>query len=596
MAASARLTHPAPGWLLRHRLDFGPRAATGEAYLAGRMADYSSRPPRRWSRWLPAGLLTGLLLLGGSLFRGSGLGWDERSDHYLGVMGLRYVASYLPAALAHRLPLPPDPRAPALPDDPLRYYGLLVEMPPAALGGLFYRGDPRGYYFLRHFYLFSLFSGAVLAFYGLVLLRFNSWRWALLGAGLLLLSPRIFAEAFYNGKDVGFLSLFTIAMLTLHRLRARPGYGRALLHALASGAAIGARLLGLLLPGLTLGALVLAAWAAPNPRARRQLLALLVVYLVATSGAAVAAWPYLWQQPWAHLREALAVMSHFPWPRTVLYTGRLVPATVLPWHYLPVWLLITTPLPYSLAALLGVGTGLRALARRGWGASLRSWSGQFDGLTLGWLLAPPALVVGLHSVVYDGWRHVYFIYPALLLLALRGARAGWQYGRRATGWPRAAAGTLLLLVGLELGRAGWFLVRAYPNAQVYFSCLPAATAERLFERDYWGLSYRYGLEWLLAHDPSPVITIAGPQPSVLYVNTLILKPEQRRRLRLVPAGRAARYFLTAYRWHPQPYADSLGGPEVLAYRPGGAVKTLSIFRRDSLARPWPPAVPPPPGP
>ena len=551
------------------------------------MADFSSRPPRRGSRWLPAGLLAGLLLVGAGLFRGSGLAWDELSDHYMGIMGLRYAASYLPAALARRIP--PDPHVRPLPADPLRYYGLLVEMPPAALGGIFYRGDQRGYYFLRHFYLFSLFAGAVLAFYGLVHLRFGSWRWALLGAGLLLLSPRIFAEAFYNGKDVGFLSLFTIGAFTLHRLRARPGGGRALLHALASGAAIGARVMGLLLPGLTVLALGLMAWAAPDRRARRRLLALLALYLVATSGVAVAAWPYLWQQPWAHLREALAVMSHFPWPGTVFYAGRFVPATALPWHYLPVWLLITTPLPYSLAALLGLGAGLRALVRGGGAASLRSWNGQFDWLALGWLLAPPVLVVGLHSVVYDGWRHVYFIYPALLLLALRGIRALGRAWRAAAGGPRAVAGALLLLGGLEVGRTGWFIVRAYPNSQAYFSCLPAATAERLFERDYWGLSYRYGLEWLLQHDPSPVVAVTGPQPLVIYINSLILKPEQRRRLRVVlDRSQPARYYLTAYRWHPQPYADSLGGPEVLAYRPGGAVKTLSIFRRDSLRQPLPP--------
>jgi hypothetical protein len=47
------------------------------------------------------------------------------------------------------------------------------------------------------------------------------------------------------------------------------------------------------------------------------------------------------------------------------------------------------------------------------------------------------------------------------------------------------------------------------------------------------------------------------------------------------------YYLSIYPWHPQPYADSLG-PEVLAYRPGGGIKALSIFRRDSLNRPLPP--------
>lgn len=61
---------------------------------------------------------------------------------------------------------------------------------------------------------------------------------------------------------------------------------------------------------------------------------------------------------------------------------------------------------------------------------------------------------------------------------------------------------------------------------------------------------------------------------------------QQQRLHLVNDERARNY-LSGYRWHPQSYADTLG-PEVLAYRPGGGVKTLSIFRRAVLGRRLPP--------
>ena len=80
--------------------------------------------------------------------------------------------------------------------------------------------------------------------------------------------------------------------------------------------------------------------------------------------------------------------------------------------------------------------------------------------------------------------------------------------------------------------------------------------------------------------------MTSPQLELLYFNWLLLSPQQQQRLRLVPDERA-RYYLSGYRWHPQPYADTLG-PEVLAYRPGGGVKTLSVFRREALGRPLPP--------
>lgn len=111
---------------------------------------------------------------------------------------------------------------------------------------------------------------------------------------------------------------------------------------------------------------------------------------------------------------------------------------------------------------------------------------------------------------------MYFVYPALLLLAVHGTQVP---GRRA-GWLglQRLAGAALVLARPEAAHSLWFISSAYPNQQAYFSFLPAATAERLLERDYWGLSYRYGLEWLLRHDPSPVITVTGPQPELIYFN------------------------------------------------------------------------------
>lgn len=73
---------------------------------------------------------------------------------------------------------------------------------------------------------------------------------------------------------------------------------------------------------------------------------------------------------------------------------------------------------------------------------------------------------------------------------------------------------------------------------------------------------------------------------MIYINWLLLSPDQQRRVQVLDDGRQARCLFSNYRWHPQSYADTLG-PEVLAYQPGGGIKALSVFRRDSLGQPLP---------
>jgi len=48
------------------------------------------------------------------------------------------------------------------------------------------------------------------------------------------------------------------------------------------------------------------------------------------------------------------------------------------------------------------------LVRSGW-----------DMVIMGLALAPVAAVIALHSVQYDGWRHLYFIYPFMVLTAVK---------------------------------------------------------------------------------------------------------------------------------------------------------------------------------
>jgi hypothetical protein len=296
----------------------------------------------------------------------------------------------------------------------------------------------------------------------------------------------------------------------------------------------------------------------------------------------VALFPFLWADPAGHLREVLGKMSQFPFHRTVLYLGQDLPPGTLPWHYVPVWIGVTTPL-----AILGLfGAGLAGIARSCLArpAALFGERERRDDLLWAlWCFGPVASVVATSAVLYDGWRHLFFVYPALVIIAAGGARriAGWIRERLPGPVGRALLAALCVLVFAEPVA---FLVRHHPHGNVFFNRLAGpdmrAVKER-FELDYWGLSYRRGLEEILRRDGRDAIRV-HLRPGVGEISAAILPAADRMRLLFVERGRDAEYFLGNYRWHRgeypyrrEVYAVTVDGAAIMA------VYDLRFDRRES---------------
>ena len=529
-------------------------------------------------RRLAAGLFFGLLALLGVVFtRDYGMSWDEPADRLNAFVTAKYVALRLAPALAQRQPRLAD--IPDLHQHRDADHGVLFMLPWVALEALWPGVDPAEWAYRRHLVGYLLFVASAWAVYRLAREWLANWRWGLAAAGLLVLSPHIFAEAFYNYKDIVFLSLFALAMLTLTRLLRRPTIGRAALHALATAVAIDVRSMGVLLPLLTLAFVGLEMLY--RPVRRREFTGALAVYVPLAAGLVVLGWPYLWEAPLKNFGAALTSFSQYAKPLEVFYMGSFVSIQHLPWHYAPVWMLITTPLPTVVLFLVGLGIiGRAALAGpRRW---LWRTATRRNLLLVAWFGGPLLAVMLLQSTLYDGWRHLYFVWPAMALVAVQGLRAMWRAWRAeasaAAPWRRWAAGGFVVVLAAGAVQVGWRMVAEHPFQYAYFSFLPGKTIEQNFERDYWGLSTKQGLEWVLAHDARPLVPVGMDERTAvtLLINWKMLPVADRARLRIVPAAEAEYYF-TIYRWHPGPYPPSVGRP-VLSIRVGGAA-ILTVLRR-----------------
>jgi hypothetical protein len=197
-------------------------------------------------------------------------------------------------------------------------------------------------------------------------------------------------------------------------------------------------------------------------------------------------------------------MGDNPWGGSVLLHGQSYPAAHLPWTYLPTWLLISLPEFYFLGLGLGVGAAIRAWVRN------RPSLAEFWPyvLLIVAVLFPAAVIMGMHSPIYDGMRHIMFMVPPLAILAAAGLVHFWETfpGRRTRG-PVAVA------LGLTLALTFYDLVTLHPYQTIYFNRLFAGgvkQALRQYDGDYWGQTYHAGADWIVQHYPQESLNVGVP--------------------------------------------------------------------------------------
>lgn len=406
-----------------------------------------------------------------------------------------------------------------------RDYGVAFEAPLAALEMLwgYDLEATREVFHFRHLVTFLFCALGPLAIWGTVWLRYRSAWIALAGAVLFVASPRLFAESFYNSKDMVFLTAFAVAIFTMTAFLTRPTIGWAALHGFATAFAMDVRIMGIVLLVGTL--FVLGTRIIKQELPALQGMTVASLYLIAAIVFTIALFPFLWEAPMENFKTVFANMSKFRWDGETLFQGQMISVFELPWYYIPVWVAITIPMLSLAAFLLGALTTLRQLGL----SHVRLWRSEaemLDLIFLGCATLPVVAVVLFDSVLYDGWRQLYYIYAGIVLTAVRGGVALERCVRESRGMKIALG---CVFVANIIWAFGW-MITSHPLQNVYVNVLAGKDAHLRYERDYWGLSTAEALKWIVDQDQRKVITVSMMTPLPLNNHLDIVPNEVRARI------------------------------------------------------------------
>lgn len=415
-------------------------------------------------------LLAGFLFCGIFIFRDYGTSSDEINQIEAGHI--------IWTAICEKLgrPAPDFGNLPKLNEYYNRYYGQAATFPTVLVEALrHFRMDVSSVVRLRHIWNFLMYFTGLVCLGILTKLRWERNDVTFLLLLIHILTPRLFGETFYNDRDVMLISLFWISLLCFEIFLRKPGIFTALLSGFFFALAINTRYFGLVL--LFLPAIYLLR-REEKKKGSALILTLsipLFFYLMT---------PVLWDNFFSQFAEGFRFFSsgqqrtqETKGLATILFFGKYIPENDLPFYYVPLWILISTPVVPQFLSLTGLIQ------------SFRKKSGIIDRFMQMLLCLGLAAVMIIRPVLYNGWRHMYFFYVPVFWFA--GTGIHWLLSKQQK-WIRVAVFAIIFIT------AGWTAYRIsylHPYEYVYLNPL-FSSHEDEFDRDYWRLSTTESLKWI----------------------------------------------------------------------------------------------------
>lgn len=459
-------------------------------------------------------------LIGLNNYKDYGVSWDETAQREIGQKSYDYISGKNSDLLTFK-----D-----------KDYGVAFELPLIVLEKLIGAETFREVYLMRHLVTHFLFLISAVFFF-LLVYKLTRNKLAAISAFLfLLLHPRIYGHSFYNTKDVPLMCFFIICAYLLQLYIQKNSLKRAVLFALFAALSTNVRVISVIVPAF-FGGYLIYQFIKSKYNFMYLLHAVLTIFIF--SGVLVLSWPYLWESPIENLFQVFVNMSKFRWDSIMLYQGEVISSLEIPRSYLPVWHIITTPVFFLIAELFGIMLFIKLMISDK--SNFLNINLKIQLLFQFFVIALPLIaVVVLESVVYDGWRQFFFIYPSLVLFSV-------LLIHYLTVKYRQQAHVVLVLLFLP---SLLHLITYHPFQQTFFNesflfkYRNFATSN--YEMDYWGTAYGSAIKTILKKDGRDKVKVSSDlDPG--YLNYLFLEDKYKKRVQWVKI-KDAEYIITNLRW------------------------------------------------
>jgi|TARA_B110000881_G_scaffold214282_1_gene226465 hypothetical protein len=418
---------------------------------------------------------------------------DEELHRINGLISLKYILDLFSISSNNLIDLQ---NIPDLYNDWRKTYGVLFDLPLSFLQ-FFFNVSNQDIFLLRHFLVFFIFFIANIYFYLLLKKRFKNEKLAFLGVLILASTPRIFSHSFYNSKDILFLSLMLISIFYCIKLLRNFNFKTLFLSCLFCAFATNVRIIGIYLPILTLIFYIFLE----NHYKKIDLLKFFISFFLIFFFILYLTWPFLWLNPLDNfiliLKESASYPNH--WNFKTLYLGNYLNPENLPWHYFFIWFFTTTPIFFLIIIFFGVFIFLKNYLNFFLNIDFKKkiflWknNNQMNDLFIFLnFFIPIFFVISLNSTIYNGWRHLYFLYPFLIYLSIYGLillnkKININIFKL----------ILLIIVAQSISNIV-YIYKAHPVQNVYFNVLSKPFIKGNLPVDYWGLGNKKTIDFLLS--------------------------------------------------------------------------------------------------